>query len=675
MMTAPNTAIREHIHLAQDGDKTVLYIVDNEKDNADIHAYIGFLRSAEVTFIPRFVTLTELSAEKDKRTEGGTGISLSRHQQRVIDYFEQAMKLGSSDIHMTIDTRITRIEMRIHGDLELIDEISREQGLSLASTICMSMCDVAEKQFFENRVQAGRIKEEFLTRVGLFGARYSHQPCVGGLEVVMRVIPHETGEPPTPESLGFLPRQIATIRTIFKRPEGIIINSGPTGSGKSTTLRALCNELLQQSGGKKRLTTVEDPPEGKIPGAIQCPIDCDKSDPDVVSRAWVVAITTTRRQDPDILMIGEIQNLDSAKAAIAAASTGHRVLSTLHANDAVSIPDRLIIEGLEPERVMDSEMMIGLISQRLVKVNCPDCSLDWESKKTTLTREQITYLTRHCDVENIRFIHPEGCENCHHGVTGRTVISEVIHPDTRFMSLLHQEGKTAARTYWHRELHGITRVEHLKHHINAGRVDPLIAEEICPLNENDWLLQPEENPDITAANAAITAARSGHLVAVSPPAIQQPDLLARLVSSLPEETPTAELATDAETVLTQPEEAPTAELATDAETVLTQPEESPTAELVIDAEPVLTQPEEAPTAELATDAEPVLTQPEEAPTAELATDAEPVLTQPEEAPTAELTIDAETVLTQPEAPPPAEQISDVDPDEDDDWSVFREAKP
>ncbi|WP_261262801.1 GspE/PulE family protein, partial [Serratia fonticola] len=592
MITPPNITIRDHIHLAQEGDKAALYIVDNEKDNPEIHAYIGYLRSAEVAFTPRFVTLTELSAEKDKFTEGSTGISLSRQQQRVIDYFKQAMELGSSDIHMTIDTRITRVEMRIHGDLELIDEISHEQGLSLASTICMSMCDVAEKQFFENRVQAGRIKEEFLTRVNLFGARYSHQPCVGGLEVVMRVIPHEDGEPPTTGSLGFLPEQIATIKKIFKRPEGIIINSGPTGSGKSTTLRALCNELLKQSGGKKRLTTVEDPPEGKIPGAIQCPIICDKSDPEEVTRAWVVAIATTRRQDPDMLMIGEIQNLDSARAAIAAASTGHRVITTLHANDAVSIPDRLIIEGLEPERVMDSEMMIGLISQRLVKVNCPDCSLDWQTKKTTLTSEQIAHLSRHCDVEQARFINPPGCEKCHRGVVGRTVISEVIHPDTRFMSLLHHEGKTAARTYWHRKLNGITRVEHLKHHINAGRVDPLIAEETCPLNENDWLLQPEENPTVELTTGVEPA------------------------TPLPEETPTAELATGDESVTPLPEETPTAELATGDEPATQLPEETPTAELATGVEPATPLPEETPTAELATGDESATQLPEETPTAE-----------------------------------------------------------
>ena len=490
MIAPPPPAIQEHVHLTHTDDKCVLLIVDNEKGNPDIHAYIGYLRSADVSFTVRFVTLTELASAKEKGEGSIAPVSMSRQQQRVLDYFKKAMELGSSDIHMTIDS-ITRVEMRIHGDLELQDEISREQGMSLASTICMSMCDVAEKQFFENRVQAGRVKEEFLTRVGLFGARYSHQPCVGGLEVVMRVIPHESGEPPTLASLGFLPEQITVIDLIFKRPEGIIINSGPTGSGKSTTLRALCNALLLQCGGKKRLITVEDPPEGKIPGAIQCPIICDKSDPEEVKRAWVVAISTTRRQDPDMLMIGEIQNLDSAMAAISAASTGHRVITTLHANDALSIPERLIIEGVEPERVMDAEMMIGLLSQRLVKVSCPDCSEDWQTRKTQLTAAKIAHLTQHCDVENTRFINPEGCAHCHHGVVGRVVIAEVIHPDTRFMQLLRHEGKTAARTYWRQHLSGITRVEHLKRHINAGRVDPLMAEEICPLNENDWLLLPD----------------------------------------------------------------------------------------------------------------------------------------------------------------------------------------
>ncbi|WP_235424033.1 GspE/PulE family protein [Citrobacter koseri] len=486
----PSRAISSFVHLTQEEERSVLFIAENEKNNRDVQAYAAYLRCAGVTFTVQLVSLTELAAEKDKG-ESLPAISLSQQQQRVLDYFKQAMELGSSDIHMTIDSKITRIEMRIHGDLELKDEISREQGMSLASTICMSMCDVAEKQFFENQVQAGRVKEEFLTRVGLFGARYSHQPCVGGLEVVMRVIPHESGEPPTLESLGFLPEQIAVIYLIFKRPEGIIINSGPTGAGKSTTLRVFCNILIALFKGTKRLTTVEDPPEGKIDGAIQCPIICDKSDPEEVKRAWVVAISTTRRQDPDMLMIGEIQNLDSAMAAISAASTGHRVVTTTHANDALSIPERLIIEGVEPERVMDAEMMIGLLSQRLVKVSCPHCSEDWQTRKPHLSATQIAHLTRHCEVEKVRFIKTDGCEHCHRGVVGRVVIAEVIHPDARFMQLLRHEGKTAARSYWRKNLNGITRVEHMVRHINTGRVDPLVAEDICPLNENDWLLLPD----------------------------------------------------------------------------------------------------------------------------------------------------------------------------------------
>lgn len=593
MIIPPFPTIQEHTHFLWEEEKGVLLIVDNEKSNPEIHAYIACLRGTDVSFTVRFVTLTGLATAKEKGGGNVTPVSMSRQQQRVLDYFKQAMELGSSDIHMTIDSKITRVEMRIHGDLELKDEISREQGMSLASTICMSMCDVAEKQFFENRVQAGRVKEEFLTRVGLFGARYSHQPCVGGLEVVMRVIPHESGVPATLESLGFLPEQIVVIDQIVKRPEGIIINSGPTGSGKSTTLRVLCKNLIALFKGTKRLTTVEDPPEGKIDGAIQCPIICDKSDPEEVKLAWVVAISTTRRQDPDMLMIGEIQNLDSAMAAISAASTGHRVITTLHANDALSIPERLIIEGVEPERVMDAEMMIGLLSQRLVKVNCSHCSEDWQTRKPHLTATQIAHLIRHCDVEKVRFINPEGCEHCHRGVTGRVVIAEVIHPDAKFMQLLRHEGKIAARSYWRQHLNGVTRVEHLVRHINAGRVDPLVAEDICPLNENDWLLLPDTIPTPAA------------IVIEAEPA----------TAEIPDETPAAIIAEMEPATAEVPDETPTA-IVTETEPATTEiPDETPAA-IVAETEPATAEISDDTPAAIVTEAEPATAKiPDETPVA------------------------------------------------------------
>ncbi|WP_243409304.1 ATPase, T2SS/T4P/T4SS family [Salmonella enterica] len=167
---------------------------------------------------------------------------VSRRQGDVLNYFMVARDIGASDIHCTTLPGLTRIEMRVHGELETISELPEEDGKAQAATIILSMCDVTEPQFYAGRKQDGRVAAKFLRRVGLFGARYSHTPTADGLHYVMRVIPDDGDVVPTPETLGYLPEQIRLIKRILRIPEGMVILSGPTGSGKSTTLRA-CSDL------------------------------------------------------------------------------------------------------------------------------------------------------------------------------------------------------------------------------------------------------------------------------------------------------------------------------------------------------------------------------------------------------------------------------------------------
>ncbi|WP_241810726.1 ATPase, T2SS/T4P/T4SS family [Serratia sp. 14-2641] len=357
----------------------------------------------------------------------------------------------------------------------------------------MSMCDVAEKSFNPNRAQDGRVRKEFLQGLQLFGARYAHTPAEFGLYVVMRILPDEGIAPPTLDQLGYLPEQQTLIRRMLGRPEGVIILSGPTGSGKSTTLRTLSDMYLSFTGHRKRLMTLEDPPEGLILGAVQTPIIADKNDPDAVSRAWVRSISAALRLDPDAMVVGEIRDANSVKSALTAAKSGHLVKTTLHANDAVGILDRLTDTlGIPMGQVADPQVMIGLIAQRLVQLLCPHCKKSWRAVSDSLEEEKKALLERFCHVEKLAFRHPEGCEHCYKGVTGRRVIAEVIRPDARFMELFRHKGKLAARSYWVNALGGITRGQHLLRYLNEGLVDPIDADYISPLDEDSLtLLAPE----------------------------------------------------------------------------------------------------------------------------------------------------------------------------------------
>ncbi|EMP3058573.1 Flp pilus assembly complex ATPase component TadA [Salmonella enterica] len=520
-------------------------LVDSERRmDAAIQQRVMQLLEENPAASMRMVSRSELLRCRDlasrQAEQGEQGLRLqdikkdvSRRQGDVLNYFMVAKDIGASDIHCTTHPGLTRIEMRVHGELETISELAEEDGNAQAATIILSMCDVTDPQFYPGQKQDGRVAAKFLRKVGLFGARYSHTPTADGLHYVMRVIPDDGDVVPTLENLGYLPEQIRLIHRILRIPEGMVILSGPTGSGKSTTLRACSDLYLKRTRYKKRLLTVEDPPEGRIVGAIQTPILCDKADEAEVRRAWERALSSALRLDPDAILPGELRDLISILAGIFAAQTGHLVFTTLHANSAFSIPERMITMGANAGLVADAQLLIGLISQRLVQVLCPDCRIPWSVKKEQLTTEEREYLGKYCTVEgvcrpeNLHFRNEDGCPSCRKAVTingrqvatvgkgvgGRSVVAEVVRPDTTLFRLLIQEGKEAAKAYWLSELGGITRRTHLLHKLNDGLVDPLDADLVVPLDEDEVMLIPTGQKP-TPATESVLIAHLAEVIAV-----------------------------------------------------------------------------------------------------------------------------------------------------------------
>lgn len=218
------------------------------------------------------VQLDALKALQQSRiTEHAVNGDFSAQQAKVISFFKQAKEKGASDIHLLIGmNNVTTVQFRVHGDLETITQLERAEGMTLASAIVMSMCDMAEKSFNPNRSQDGRVRKEFLQGLSLFGARYAHAPSEFGLYVVMRILPDEGKSPPTLDELGYLPEQQVLIRRMVARPEGNVTVAGPTGSGKSTTLRTFSAMYLAFTGNRKRLLTIEDPLKDSFMGPSRC---------------------------------------------------------------------------------------------------------------------------------------------------------------------------------------------------------------------------------------------------------------------------------------------------------------------------------------------------------------------------------------------------------------------
>ncbi|BFI61031.1 pilus biosynthesis protein [Yersinia pseudotuberculosis] len=498
--------------------QVVLVIDNNRRTDPRVQRWVVEMARIHTGAKNEFMPLSELNNRRARIADSSQYsiclkdlTNISERQKKVLHYFELSRELRASDIHLIIDSQLARVEMRLHGDLEEVDSLPRGEGMALASTIILSMCDVAETQFYPGREQGGRVKSDFARKVGVFGARYEHRPTADGLYVVMRIIDDDGDAVPTLNTLGFMPEQRTLVEKILRIPEGMVILSGPTGAGKSTTLRSFSRMYLDSTGGRRRLLTIEDPPEGRIKGAIQTPIIADKSRTDVVQKAWNSANASALRLDPDAILNGEMRDLISIVAAVYAAQTGHLLLTTLHANSAVGILKRMVVLGVSEALIADAQLIVGLISQRLVQTLCTYCRIPWKAKAPRLTPEIRMRLERYCCVEGVCrpeqlwFRSEEGCVHCQQrlsisdrivsrGVTGRSVVAEVIRPDARFMLLYLTYGPAVARQYWVKSLRGITRVTHLLHQLAAGLVDPLDADLICPLDE-DHLLTGEV-PDV-----------------------------------------------------------------------------------------------------------------------------------------------------------------------------------
>jgi len=275
----------------------------------------------------------------------------------VNNVLAQAMDSRASDIHIEPEELLFHVRMRIDGILHTRMTLPASRYPAVASRVkLISGMDIAERRL----PQDGRLS----TRVSgqEVDIRASSVPAVHGESLVLRLLPKERQELSL-EKLGFTPRDLGVFRNWVREPHGIVLVTGPTGSGKSTTLYAALSEM---NGRDRKIITVEDPVEYQVPGVTQIQAVAD------IGYTFARALRAILRQDPDVIMIGEIRDLETAEIAVQSALTGHLVLSTLHTNDAVSAFTRLVDMGVEPFLVATSVRAVQ--AQRLVRRLCPYCS-------------------------------------------------------------------------------------------------------------------------------------------------------------------------------------------------------------------------------------------------------------------------------------------------------------
>ena len=353
----------------------------------------------------------------------------------------EAIRVGASDIHIESFEKKLSVRLRVDGQLREIVQPRRELAPLLVSRIkVMARLDIAEKRI----PQDGRISLRLAGRE--VDVRVSTLPSSHGERVVMRLLDKQAGRL-NMTHLGLKHDDYERLKQLVHRPHGIILVTGPTGSGKTTTLYAALSDL---NDGSKNILTAEDPIEYQLEGIGQTQVNTK------VDMTFARALKAMLRQDPDVVMVGEIRDLETAEIAVQASLTGHLVLSTLHTNTAIGAVTRLKDMGIEP--FLLSSSLIGVVAQRLVRTLCSHCAT-WHDADDF---EKALFESVKPEGE-LKLPQAKGCEHCSHtGFVGRTAIYEIVPVDEKMRRLIHSNAAEYELEAYARNQSGSIREDGLK---------------------------------------------------------------------------------------------------------------------------------------------------------------------------------------------------------------------
>lgn len=341
--------------------------------------------------------------------------SLSRWVEKMIG---QAIMYGATDIHLEPNPLGVHIRFRIDGKLRIACCLARTQ-MNILSNIVLVRCRKDPSAFHE--FHDGRFDYSYLDRS--IDVRVSQVPSAYGPSLVLRLLDKEQSSL-TIQTLGYSQLNASLIAQAVSRPHGIVLVTGPTGCGKSTTLTAILDSLIST---EQKVMTIEDPIERVLPGSTQIQVEPNRN------ISFASAIRAFLRHDPDIMLVGEIRDEETAQESIRASATGHLVFSTLHTNNPMSAILRLLDLGVS--RINISTNVVAIVSQRLVCKLCPDCKREVVVDRDKLPVAERQYLRG----ERQKVYIPQGCDRCFHGYRGRTVIAETLLMNDGIRNLIESD--------------------------------------------------------------------------------------------------------------------------------------------------------------------------------------------------------------------------------------------
>jgi len=357
--------------------------------------------------------------EGARRHKGETTASFSDQQRHLRELVFEAVRQNVSDIHIQVRQTYTKIRMRQHGELRVYAEWSEKLGREIASVAFNKETDHATSHFNPLVPQDASMPLKMQGRD--IRLRLASVPAHGGFDMVMRIL--ATGEERTKslDDLGYTESQIEIIKMAMKLPFGAIIVAGPTGSGKTTTL-ASCMEMVEPG---QKLYSIEDPVEKVVEAATQVPVNTEKED-----RSFASMGRAALRMDPDVIILGEMRDEDTAHVMVRASITGHLVLTTLHTNRATAIVTRLVDMGISPVLLSDSSVLRCLMCQRLIAKVCPGCAIPLRNSEKHQPYIHNWEAVLGKEILDRAKARGNGCAKCNRsGVGGRIVVAEVIWVD------------------------------------------------------------------------------------------------------------------------------------------------------------------------------------------------------------------------------------------------------
>lgn len=473
---------------------------------SDAHKFDGRVLSFEVLarkkklniLKPTYISQNEINAiyaigeRAQAATDASEDVELDQLQMQkdFVNVVARAAQLKVSDIHVIVADS-TQIMFRANGMMTTEMEYNKDWGEAFVRAAFAS-ADVSDANYAQNEFQAAQklgstplrgSKGKLMLPHNVLAIRLQFNPIAFGSQyLVMRLLyaddnPDGSGDL---ASLGFGEFEENLFYRLRAVPTGLNVVAGPTGSGKSTTLQRNMIKLLQEKNYEINLITVEDPPEYPIPGARQMPVTNANTEEEK-DEQFTKALSAALRSDPDVMMVGEVRSLSAAQLTFKGALSGHGVWTTLHANSAPAILMRLRDMGVETFKLLDPELIKGLISQRLFRKLCPHCRISVKERINDLSVKRLRVALGDFGVEN-SYIRGPGCKYCNNtGVKGRMSVPEIILPDAVFLELMIKGETRKAIDYWTSDLNGRTLKEAAIERMLKGLIDLDEVERWCGL--------------------------------------------------------------------------------------------------------------------------------------------------------------------------------------------------